>query len=123
VAERTKATVLKTVGGATRPWVRIPLLPLNERRDGATGCEVIGMSMHTDMFTTTMAFNAFDKGVRDGGGAFVVQARHPDGRRWVDIRSFASKQDARDAIDHVVAEGHGPKDRFRIRHASREERG
>jgi hypothetical protein len=27
MAERTKATVLKTVGGATRPWVRIPLLP------------------------------------------------------------------------------------------------
>jgi hypothetical protein len=27
----------------------------------------------TDMFTTTMAFNAFDKGVW-AGGAFVVQA-------------------------------------------------
>jgi hypothetical protein len=28
MAERTKATVLKTVDGATHPWVRIPLLPL-----------------------------------------------------------------------------------------------
>lgn len=28
VAERTKATVLKTVSGATRSWVRIPPLPL-----------------------------------------------------------------------------------------------
>jgi hypothetical protein len=28
MAERTKATVLKTVSGATRSWVRIPLLPL-----------------------------------------------------------------------------------------------
>jgi hypothetical protein len=27
MAERTKATVLKTVSGATRSWVRIPLLP------------------------------------------------------------------------------------------------
>ena len=27
MAERTKATVLKTVDGATHPWVRIPLLP------------------------------------------------------------------------------------------------
>jgi hypothetical protein len=27
VAERTKATVLKTVSGATRSWVRIPVLP------------------------------------------------------------------------------------------------
>ena len=29
MAERTKATVLKTVSGATRSWVRIPLLPLS----------------------------------------------------------------------------------------------
>ena len=28
MAERTKATVLKTVSGATRSWVRIPVLPL-----------------------------------------------------------------------------------------------
>src|SRR5712691_11155632 len=27
MAERTKATVLKTVDGVTHPWVRIPLLP------------------------------------------------------------------------------------------------
>src|SRR5690625_3096075 len=27
MAERSKATVLKTVGGVTRPWVRIPLSP------------------------------------------------------------------------------------------------
>ena len=27
MAERTKATVLKTVDGATRSWVRIPVLP------------------------------------------------------------------------------------------------
>lgn len=31
VAERTKAPVLKTGGGVTRPWVRIPPLP---RRSG-----------------------------------------------------------------------------------------
>lgn len=79
------------------------------------------MGMHTDMFTTTMAFNAFDRDARMPGGRFVVQARHPDGTRWIDIRSFASKDDARSAIDHVVAQGHGPKDRFRIRHASSEE--
>jgi hypothetical protein len=30
MAERTKATVLKTVSGATRSWVRIPLLPLSQ---------------------------------------------------------------------------------------------
>jgi hypothetical protein len=28
MAERTKAAVLKTASGATRSWVRIPLLPL-----------------------------------------------------------------------------------------------
>ena len=31
MAERTKATVLKTVDGATHPWVRIPLLPRGMR--------------------------------------------------------------------------------------------
>jgi hypothetical protein len=29
MAERTKATVLKTVRGASPSWVRIPLLPLH----------------------------------------------------------------------------------------------
>ena len=33
MAERTKATVLKTVSGATRSWVRIPLLPLKPSMD------------------------------------------------------------------------------------------
>ena len=32
VAERTKAPVLKTGGGVTRPWVRIPPLPLAGNR-------------------------------------------------------------------------------------------
>ena len=32
VAERTKATVLKTVSGATRSWVRIPPLPPSSYR-------------------------------------------------------------------------------------------
>jgi hypothetical protein len=74
------------------------------------------MSMpHTDMFTTTMAFNAFDKGVLAGRGRFVVQARHPDGRHWIDVRSFPTKKDARAAIEHVVAHGHRGVDRFRIR--------
>ena len=72
----------------------------------------------TDMFTTTMAFNTFDRGVRSGSGRFVVQARHPDGRRWIDMRSFVTKKDARAAIQHVVAQGHGSADHFRIREVS-----
>jgi hypothetical protein len=60
----------------------------------------------TDMFTTTMALNTFDRGVRSGGGRFIVQARHPDGHRWLDMRSFATKKDARAAIQHV-AQGTG----------------
>jgi hypothetical protein len=72
-----------------------------------------------DMFATTMAFNAFDRGVRAESGGFVVQARHPDGRRWIDMRTFATKKDARAAIQHVVAQGHGSTAHFRIRHVSR----
>jgi hypothetical protein len=34
MAERTKATVLKTVDGVTHPWVRIPLLPLDVQLRG-----------------------------------------------------------------------------------------
>jgi hypothetical protein len=76
-----------------------------------------------DMWTTTMAFNAFDRGSRTGAasGRFVVQAQHPDGHRWIDIRSFETKNDARAAIEHVVALGHGSADGFRIRKASSDE--
>src|SRR6266496_1804206 len=67
VAERTKATVLKTVSGATRSWVRIPVLPLS-----------------TSGFTTSGS-QAADDGVamgphwshirRDSGGEGVSSAR------------------------------------------------
>jgi hypothetical protein len=49
MAERTKATVLKTVSGATRSWVRIPLLPLSEsasaRVDVPRHSEIMGAAL------------------------------------------------------------------------------
>jgi hypothetical protein len=43
MAERTKATVLKTVGGASLSWVRIPLLPLESACDSKAKVRILGM--------------------------------------------------------------------------------
>jgi hypothetical protein len=51
---------------------------------------------------------------------FVVQHRHPDGRRWVDLARFASHGDAAQAIRDVVAAGYAAAGELRVRKITRE---
>jgi hypothetical protein len=46
-------------------------------------------------------------------GSFSLQERHTDGRRWLELRRYPTKAEARAAMDALIAEGAG-RDRYRV---------
>jgi hypothetical protein len=47
------------------------------------------------------------------GHAFALEERHADGRRWVELKRFATKGEARAAMDALIAVG-AERDRYRV---------
>ena len=45
---------------------------------------------------------------------FVLQRRHADGRRWIELHRYPMRSDAQDALDRLVASGEN-RQRLRIR--------
>jgi hypothetical protein len=49
-----------------------------------------------------------------GATYWALQRRHPDGRRWIEIGRFATKEIGHLALDAFVAAGHGDTEDFRV---------
>ena len=50
-----------------------------------------------------------------GSVYWALQHRHPDGRRWIEVGRFGSREVGRLALDAFVAAGHGRAEDFRVR--------
>jgi hypothetical protein len=46
---------------------------------------------------------------------YSVQHRHPDGKRWLDVGHFATRDIAKLALRAFVADGHGEEKDFRVK--------
>jgi hypothetical protein len=54
-----------------------------------------------------------DLDAAEGRTYFVVESRHPDGVRWVEVRRCRSKQEAEQAPSKLI-ESHGTRDDHRV---------
>jgi len=48
-------------------------------------------------------------------GKYSLQHRHPDGRHWLEIGRFATRQLAKETMKAFVAADYGPAEDFRVR--------
>ena len=97
MAERTKATVLKTVDGATHPWVRIPLLPLHfVRLAGGRFASLLALDVDPRRFATDGDARAasFQRLVRSA----EPTAARPRRFRWAGQGRQAMKEDVLEQI-------------------------
>ena len=82
MAERTKATVLKTVGPARGPWVRIPLLPRSSIRfdpesDDLTGTNAdASTERHSQKALLRSSAARFSRRFSHSAGDTVESLRH-----------------------------------------------
>jgi hypothetical protein len=51
---------------------------------------------------------------------FALQRRHPDGRRWVEIAAFVSRDDAEAALEGSVKHGAAERAEVRVTKVTRE---
>jgi hypothetical protein len=51
---------------------------------------------------------------------WTLQHRHFDGRRWVQIASFADRAEAQAALETLIADGLGERSELRVRKVTRE---
>jgi hypothetical protein len=49
--------------------------------------------------------------------AFALEERHPDGRRWIELKRFPTKGEARAAMDELIAGG-ADRERYRVERVS-----
>ncbi len=66
------------------------------------------MSDAQQLFGVGLGMEAADRARSRGG--FALQRRHEDGHRWVDVRHFPTKPDARAALEELVANGEERED-------------
>jgi hypothetical protein len=52
---------------------------------------------------------------------YSVQRRHPDGRRWIDVAHFASREDAEGAMQTLVHERPAADGDLRVKHVRHEQ--
>ena len=50
-----------------------------------------------------------------GHGAWTLQHRHPDGRHWLVIGQFPTKDLANETVKAFVESGYGPAEDFRVK--------
>ncbi len=55
-----------------------------------------------------------DLDAAEGRTYFVVETRHPDGVRWVEVHKYRSKQEASEALAKLIEEGHATRDDHRV---------
>ena len=48
-------------------------------------------------------------------GRWSLQHRHPDGRHWLEIGRFATRQLAKETMSAFVGADYGPQEDFRVR--------
>ena len=48
-------------------------------------------------------------------GRWSLQHRHPDGRHWLEVGRFATRQLAKETMSAFVAADYGPQEDFRVR--------
>lgn len=51
---------------------------------------------------------------------FALQRRHEDGRRWVELRGFATRQDAEAALEILATHGGGERHDLRVSKVTRD---
>ena len=51
---------------------------------------------------------------------FALQRRHPDGRRWVEIAAFVSRDDAEAALERSITYGGAERAEVRVAKVTRE---
>jgi hypothetical protein len=51
-------------------------------------------------------------------GAFTLQRRHRDGKRWVVLQRFASKREAKQALARIIQDGND-RSSFRVKRVRR----
>jgi hypothetical protein len=49
--------------------------------------------------------------------AFALEERHADGRRWIELKRFPTKGDARAAMEALIGDG-AERDRYRVARVS-----
>lgn len=67
-----------------------------------------------------------DRALRSTDGLatyFALQRRHPDGRRWVEIAAFVSRDDAEAALERSIKHGAVERAEVRVTKVTREARG
>ena len=52
-------------------------------------------------------------------GRWSLQHRHPDGRHWLEVGRFATRQLAKETMSAFVAADYGPQEDFRVRKLTR----
>ncbi len=75
----------------------------------------VGASGQNQALLFALGDSAIRSARADGSVHWSLQHRDPERDAWVEVGRFPSKQVAAMSLDALVANGHGPKSRFRIR--------
>lgn len=74
----------------------------------------MGGSRPGDLLRVTGFLGKEDREAAEERTFFVVESRHPDGKRWVEVRKYRSKQEADQALAKLIEEGHATRDDHRV---------
>jgi len=73
------------------------------------------MSGSGNQFTLFAIATTASHSVPRARGIWTLQHRHPDGKLWLVIGHFPTKELAKETVNAFVAAGYGPSEDFRVR--------